>query len=143
MSISTGENEQGLRKIIDLTRGISMLLLFLHFYFYFGQVFREWGYATKITDWLMKNIEHTGLFNRFYSSKILALSFLLISLLGVKGRKDPNLSIRMGFFFFGIGFTIYFSSIFIFYIPVSRDVIAIGYILFTTIGFLCVLTGGV
>jgi hypothetical protein len=34
MSINTGENEQGLRSIIDLTRMISIVLLFLHFYFF-------------------------------------------------------------------------------------------------------------
>jgi hypothetical protein len=34
ISMNTGENEQGLRKIIDLTRMISTVVLLLHFYFY-------------------------------------------------------------------------------------------------------------
>ena len=32
--MNTGENEQGLRKIIDMTRLISIVLLALHFYYY-------------------------------------------------------------------------------------------------------------
>ena len=34
MAMQTGENEQGLRKILDLTRMISITLLILHFYYY-------------------------------------------------------------------------------------------------------------
>ncbi len=33
MAMHTGENEQGLRKILDMTRLISIALLIFHFYF--------------------------------------------------------------------------------------------------------------
>ncbi len=58
----TGENEQGLRKILDMTRLISIALLIIHFYYYccatFYQIreFRSW----LITHELEKNI----LFNK-------------------------------------------------------------------------------
>jgi len=42
MSINTGENEQGLRKIIDMTRMISIIVLLLHFYYYCYNAFAEW-----------------------------------------------------------------------------------------------------
>jgi hypothetical protein len=34
MATHTGENEQALRKILDMTRLISIVLLALHFYYY-------------------------------------------------------------------------------------------------------------
>ncbi len=38
----TGENEQGLRKILDLTRMISMAVLLIHFYYYCYGAFQQW-----------------------------------------------------------------------------------------------------
>ena len=38
----TGENEQGLRKILDMTRLISLVLLGLHFYYYCYGAFVQW-----------------------------------------------------------------------------------------------------
>ena len=34
MAMQTGENEQALRKILDMTRLISIAILVLHFYYY-------------------------------------------------------------------------------------------------------------
>ena len=38
----TGENEQGLRKILDLTRLISIAILLIHFYYYCYTAFKQW-----------------------------------------------------------------------------------------------------
>ena len=34
MGMQTGESEQGLRKILDMTRLISIVMLGIHFYYY-------------------------------------------------------------------------------------------------------------
>jgi hypothetical protein len=142
MATNTGESEQGLRKVIDLTRGISILLLFLHFYFYFGKIFRDWGYTTRITDRLIYNIAHTGLFDHFYTSKTLALGFLFISFMGIRGKKDPGLRVGTGLLILGIGLSIYFTSGFIFYFNLPPGGIAFVYILLTVGGYLFILSGG-
>ena len=59
----TGENEQGLRKIIDLTRFASIFLLLLHFYYVCYAAFAQWKLRSDITDRLLKNISQTGLFH--------------------------------------------------------------------------------
>src|SRR6188768_3850416 len=74
----TGENEQGLRKIIDMTRMISIIVLMLHFYYYCYNAFAEWSLATTLTSRLLANIFATGLFSNFSKSKLIALIFLLI-----------------------------------------------------------------
>ena len=86
MSINTGENEQGLRKIIDLIRMISIVLLLLHFYFYCYAAFSEWNLTAKIPDIILKNISRTGLFSSFHKTKMISLGVLLLSLVGAKGN---------------------------------------------------------
>ena len=71
--MNTGENDQGLRKILDMTRLISIVLLCLHFYYYCYSAFRAWELTTNLSDRLLFNIERTGLFNNFHSSKIIAV----------------------------------------------------------------------
>ncbi len=88
--MQTGENEQGLRKIVDLTRIISMAVLLIHFYYYCYGAFNEWQLRSAITDRLLQNIFNTGLFNSFNTSKLIALLFLIISLVGAKGKKDDK-----------------------------------------------------
>ena len=43
MVMQTGENEQALRKILDMTRLISIVILVIHFYYYCYAAFQEWG----------------------------------------------------------------------------------------------------
>ncbi len=83
---NTGENEQGLRKIVDLTRLASLFILLLHLYYYCYAAFKQWEINSAIRDRLLKNIMHTGLFNSHYTSKLLAIGLLVISLLGAQGN---------------------------------------------------------
>ena len=106
----TGESEQGLRKILDLTRMISIAVLLIHFYYYCYNAFREWELCSSITDRLLKNISHTGLFNSFNTSKLIGLLFLIISLIGSRGKKSENLNYKTGFIYIATGLVLYFSS---------------------------------
>ena len=71
--MQTGENEQALRKILDMTRLISMIFLGLHFYYYGYNVFKIWGLAGSFGDKLLGNILRTGLFDYFHLSKLISL----------------------------------------------------------------------
>ena len=48
--MSTGENEMGLRKILDMTRFASIFILLLHYYFYCYDAFKQWQLRSDITD---------------------------------------------------------------------------------------------
>ena len=111
--MNTGENEQGLRKIIDLTRWISVIVLVLHFYYYCYQTFDYWKLTSIITDRLLQNIIHTGLFHHFNKSKLIALGFLLITLIGATGKKEEKLSYKTSLTYITAGLIIYFSSYYI------------------------------
>ena len=90
----TGENEIGLRKILDITRFASIFILLLHFYYYFYVSFDQWEITSTITDLLMKNISNTGLFRSQLTSKFMALGLLVISLFGAQGKKDEKINWR-------------------------------------------------
>lgn len=138
----TGENEQGLRKIMDLTRFASIFILLLHFYYYCYAAFKAWEIRTAITDRLMGNIMHTGLFTSQYTSKFLAIGLLIISLLGAQGKKDQNIHWRTLAVYLVIGTLLFFGSGLLFRFNYSPKIIATNYMIATGIGFLLILAGG-
>ena len=93
--MQTGENEQGLRKILDMTRMLSMTVLLVHFFYYCYGAFEKWELRADISDRLLQNIFNTGLFSNFHKSKLIALSVLVISLFGARGRKDEKLHFKI------------------------------------------------
>lgn len=142
MAMHTGENEQALRKILDMTRLISITILIIHFYFYCYSAFEIWGWQSTFSDRILSNIYKTGLFSNFHKSKFIALGFLGISLLGAKGRKDEKLNHRTAFAYLITGLLIYFISYLCMKLNTPIITTAILYMAFTGVGFLLVLTGG-
>ncbi len=139
---TTGENEQGLRKIVDLTRFASIFILLLHFYYFCYAAFDQWEIKSTITDRLMTNIMHTGLFSNQHTSKFLAIGLLVISLFGAQGKKDEKINWKSIAAYLLIGFFTFFGSHLLFHLNSSIETIAIVYILTTGIGFLLILAGG-
>ncbi|MBS1532563.1 MAG: YWFCY domain-containing protein [Bacteroidetes bacterium] len=140
--MQTGENEQALRKILDMTRFISLFLLGLHGYYYCYGAFREWHLTATISDNILKNIVRTGLFHSFLTSKLMALGFLAVSLLGSRGRKDEKLNYKTALAYAIAGLCLYFVSYFILLWQGSLKMVAIGYMLITGIGYLLIMSGG-
>lgn len=140
--MQTGENEQGLRKIMDLTRLISITVLLIHFYYYCYKAFFQWGIQTEITDKLLQNIYQTGLFENFHKSKLIALIVLVISLLGARGKKSEKLDYRTALIYCAFGLFIYFSSYVIMLSKMDMVLSAMVYMILCGIGFILILTGG-
>lgn len=138
----TGENEMGLRKILDMTRFAAIFILLLHFYFYCYKAFEQWQLTNQITDRLLKNIMHTGLFNHFVTSKLIALVLLAISLMGARGKKDEKLQPKIIAWYIGIGLLFYFLSSFLVQLNYAVETVTIIYMSVTSFGFLLILAGG-
>ena len=140
--MNTGEDTQGLRKIIDLTRFISIIILSIHFYLCCYEAFLLWGLTAEITDRIIENIAKTGLFDTIVKPKLAALLFLSISLIGAKGKKDEKIRRNQILVYLVTGCLIYFSSVLFFSMKVGVPTISISYMLFTVIGYLFIMTGG-
>ncbi|MEC5143193.1 conjugal transfer protein MobC [Chitinophaga sp. 212800010-3] len=138
----TGENDQGLRKILDMTRLISISVLIIHFYYYCYSGFHTWQLTADITDRLLENIAKTGLFSYFHKSKLIALGFLGITLLGAQGRKDEKIQYRTAVIYMVSGLLFYFTSYYSFLIPVTTQLRTVIYIGTTGTGYILILTGG-
>lgn len=120
---------------------ISIGILLLHFYFTCYTAFKNWNITSTITDRILNNIAHTGLFTTFHTSKLIALGFLTISLIGVRERKTKALNHKVALAYIASGLIIYFSSVLSFNLPIAYSAIAITYIAVTTTGFLFYITG--
>jgi hypothetical protein len=140
--MQTGENEQALRKIIDLTRICSMVILLMHFYYYCHHAFFQWGYTLEFIDRVMINISSTGLFNTIWNSKLLSLALLIVSLVGAKGKKDEKISLHAAFFCIGTGLLFFLVSHGILSVHIEISMASGIYIAITTTGYILILTGG-
>ena len=141
--MAMSENEMGLKKIIDMTRMISIVLLLIHFYYYCYGAFKEWQLTYPITDRLLSNISNSGLFKAFNKSKLIALVFLVISLIGARGRKSEVLNYKSAVAYLLAGLLLYFISELILLLkefPVTT--VALAYFGVTGIGYIFILTGG-
>ena len=88
--MQTGENEQALRKIIDFTRLLSILVLLLHFYFSCYGAFNELHFTYSVVNRVLANIYNLSVFKSILMAKSTALGFLIISLIGTKGKNLPR-----------------------------------------------------
>jgi hypothetical protein len=139
---STGENEKGLKEILDFTRLTALVILLIHFYYYCYAAFKFWNLTAEIGDRFLENFAKTGLFKSIFHSKIIASGLLIISLMGSKGRKDEKIKKVSVVIYLCIGFAFYFLSHFILRINGQIEIIATLYMTVTGIGFLLILTGG-
>ncbi|MBB6108691.1 Type IV secretory system Conjugative DNA transfer [Mucilaginibacter lappiensis] len=140
--MQTGEDTQGLRKIVDFTRLISIFILAIHFYICCYRAFETWHWTAIITDRIVSNIAKTGLFNGMIKSKLAALLCLAISLVGIRGRKDEKIGYKSIVAYILSGLLLYWLSVLFFYMPASLTIIAACYIAITITGYLLMLTGG-
>jgi len=140
--MSTGENEQALRKIIDMTRLISIVLLCLHGYYFGYDCFVQWKLSHPLIDILLQRLEPSGLFRTFHSSKWLALACLLISLCGVKGKKELSLDYNSVIPLIVLGGILYAGGFLVFSLSIHRQAQVIGYLSITLTGYCFLLSGG-
>ena len=140
--MNTGEDVQGLRKIIDFTRLLSIFILAIHFYIACYQAFAVWDWTAGITDKIIGNIAKTGLFVGLFRAKLAALLLLVVSLVGVKGKKDEKIQLKPIIIYLIFGVVLYFAGYLSFFFPAPKTFIAVCYIGLTCIGYLLILTGG-
>jgi hypothetical protein len=142
MQSGTGENEKGLKQIMDFTRMGSIALLLLHFYFFCYDAFRHWELTANLGDRLLQNIAQTGIFRSIHFSKSLSLLLLAISLMGTKGKKSELVKINTIFLYLILGLFFFFMSTLLMNLNSDLQLIAVLYMTTTTTGFLLMLAGG-
>lgn len=141
--MSTGENEQALRKVTDMTRLLSIAVLLLHFYFYCYQFFALYDLRTILTDSILRNLASTGIFSHVTVSKAWALGLLLISLLGARGKKELEYSLKSILWLMATGQLLYWSSSFVLAVSMGIQFTTSAYIATCSSGFVLSLAAGI
>ena len=108
--METGENSQGLHSALEFSRFVSIALLLLHFYYIGYDAFDHWQLTTKISDRLLSNIAGTGIFEDFDRAKIISLGFLIIVLIGARGRKNDKIKWKNCLVYMIVGLILFFIS---------------------------------
>src|SRR6201996_3580624 len=97
--MQTGENEQALRKIMDFTRYLGLLVLILHFYFSCYGAFAQMHLTYPIVERILTNIYKLPIFKNTLVTKVVAMVFLIVSLIGSKGKKDQKIKLSNALIF--------------------------------------------
>lgn len=142
MAHQTGENEQALRKIVDFTRMGSLILLAIHFYYFCFSAWQQLGYSHELLDNILIRLVRTGLFDSIYNSKTGVIVLLVISLMGVKGKKEEKTSAASAALLLLSGLPTFFFSHYILQLSFEVKVKVIAYISITSIAYVFVLTAG-
>lgn len=140
--MQTGENEQALRQIIDMTRLCSLVILCMHFYHYCHTALWHWGYTLAFIDRIMINISRTGLFSSIWHSILFCLLLLFTSLIGIKGKKEEKISLRHSIVLITIGLIVFLFAHTIFSFASAFDWVYLWYILIMISAYITILTGG-
>jgi hypothetical protein len=140
--MQTGENDQAMRKILDMTRLIGIAVLLLHFYAACYGAFVSWHWVSGITDRLLANVVKTGLLSSLLKPKLVALAFLAIALIGVRGKKDEKQTYKTALLYVLAGLVFYFGSYLLLLVSAKIETLALAYMAVTGLGFLLVLSGG-
>lgn len=96
-----------------------------------------------ISDRLIFNLRRFELFHQPFLTKIIALLFLAISLLGAKGKKSENIRLDRVILWLITGIIIYFSSGISLHFNLDSQAIAVCYILLLSFGYLITLSAGI
>ena len=137
----TGENAQGLVKIIDFTRMGSIIILAFHFYYTCHGILEVWNLTIDFIDRVFTSLISTGLFDNIYISKAISLCLLLISLIGVDGRKSDKISVSLATTLVVLGLVMFLLGQHVSALKLSAERAVIAYLLVTTMGYIFILTG--
>ncbi|TAN15362.1 MAG: conjugal transfer protein TraG [Chitinophagaceae bacterium] len=140
--MSTGENEHGLRAVIDLTRLLSIAVLLLHFYIICHPAFSDWGLTATVIDHIMHNLSNLPVFKNAVSAKLSTLLLAVIFLAGIRGKKDERINYKTALAYLTSGLLLYFISNLLLFIPGDVNQVSMAYMGVTAIGYLFIIAGG-
>ena len=134
---------RALGKIMDFLRAVSIILAIMNVYWYCYEAMRMWGVTIGVVDRILINFNRTGgLFHSILYTKLFSLLLLALSCLGTKGVKAEKMSWSKIWTVLVVGFCLFFLNWWILLLPISHLGNATLYIFTMTVGYICLLMGG-
>ena len=135
---------RALGKVMDFMRGISVIFLLINCYWFCYEAFHVWGFTLGIIDKILMNFQRTtGLFSSILWTKLFCVVFLALSCLGTKGVKEEKITWPKIWTVLFSGFVFFFLNWWLLVLPIGKVGAATLYIFTLSVGYICLLMGGV
>ena len=135
---------RALGKIMDFMRGISVIFLLANCYWFCYEAFQEWHFTLGIINKILMNFQRTtGLFSSILWTKLFCVVFLALSCLGTKGVKEEKITWPKIWTVLFSGFVFFFLNWWLLALPIGKVGAASLYIFTLSVGYICLLMGGV
>ena len=135
---------RALGKVMDFMRGISVIFLLINCYWFCYEAFHTWGFTLGIVDKILMNFHRTtGLFSSILWTKLFCVVFLALSCLGTKGVKEEKITWPKIWTVLFSGFVFFFLNWWLLVLPIGKVGAATLYIFTLSVGYICLLMGGV
>ena len=135
---------RALGKVMDFMRGISVIFLLINCYWFCYEAFQQWHFTLGIINKILINFQRTtGLFSSILWTKLFCVVFLALSCLGTKGVKEETITWPKIWTVLFSGFVFFFLNWWLLVLPIGKIGAASLYIFTLSIGYICLLMGGV
>ena len=135
---------RALGKVMDFMRGISVIFLLINCYWFCYEAFQQWHFTLGIINKILMNFQRTtGLFSSILWTKLFCVIFLALSCLGTKGVKEEKITWPKIWTVLFSGFVFFFLNWWLLVLPIGKVGAASLYIFTLSIGYICLLMGGV
>ena len=135
---------RALGKVMDFMRGISVIFLLINSYWFCYEAFHEWHFTLGIINKILINFQRTmGLFSSILWTKLFCVVFLALSCLGTKGVKEEKITWPKIWTILFSGFVLFFLNWWLLALPIGKVGAASLYIFTLSVGYICLLMGGV
>ena len=135
---------RALGKVMDFMRGISVIFLLVNCYWFCYEAFQEWHFTLGIINKILMNFQRTtGLFSSILWTKLFCVVFLALSCLGTKGVKEEKITWPKIWTVLFSGFVFFFLNWWLLVLPIGKIGAASLYIFTLSVGYICLLMGGV
>ncbi len=135
---------RALGKVMDFMRGISVIFLLINCYWFCYEAFQSWHFTLGIINKILMNFQRsTGLFSSILWTKLFCVVFLALSCLGTKGVKEEKITWPKIWMVLFSGFVFFFLNWWLLALPIGKIGAASLYIFTLSMGYICLLMGGV
>ena len=135
---------RALGKVMDFMRGISVIFLLINCYWFCYEAFQQWHFTLGIINKILINFQRTtGLFSSILWTKLFCVVFLALSCLGTKGVKEEKITWPKIWTVLFSGFVFFFLNWWLLALPIGKIGVASLYIFTLSVGYICLLMGGV
>ena len=135
---------RALGKVMDFMRGISVIFLLINCYWFCYEAFQQWHFTLGIINKILINFQRTtGLFSSILWTKLFCVVFLALSCLGTKGVKEEKITWPKIWAVLFAGFVFFFLNWWLLALPIGKIGAATLYIFTLSVGYICLLMGGV